>query len=171
MSSQQTGVLHSNTTNPKDRVNVRSSPSVVSESNIVARINSGTRVTVLPDAPVKDASGFTWYKVIHDQAANKVGLVRNDVIKLEPAPQTSQPSSSATFQLTVGKKDTVFKQSTDDSKELPDDKKVNIKAGTKYEISAFKDAGNDHFKVTLKPPTQIGKYNTWFVYKPAVSIK
>ena len=170
MSSQQTGVLHSNTTNPKDLVNVRSSPSVASDSNIVARINSGTRVTVLPDAPVQDGNGFTFHKIIHDQAANKAGFVRNDVITLDPAQKPSQPSSPATFQLTVGK-DTVFKQSTDESGTLPNDKKVNIQAGTKYEISAFTDAGNDHFRVTLKPPTQIGRFNTWFVFKPHVSIK
>lgn len=75
----------------------------------------------------------------------------------------------ATFELKVTR-DTIFKQSTADSETLPNDQETSITTDTTYVLSAFADAGNNHFKITLVPPTQIGQYNTWFVYKPDVSI-
>jgi hypothetical protein len=78
MSGEQTGILKSNVSgNPDHLVSVRTTPAITAS---FVSVKPGTRVTVLPDAPIKDASGFTWYKVKYEPQANKVGWVRNDVM-------------------------------------------------------------------------------------------
>lgn len=178
MSGQQTGILQSNVSgDPTFLVKVRTSPSLTAS---FVSVKPGTRVTVLPDTPVKDTSGFTWYKVQYEPAATKVGWVRNDVIKLE-APQKNNPhvtppgTPQAKFKLIVTATSTWFKQSPEDSSKLPDDAKQSVPKNTVLLISAFqenpsKDPTGKHFFVTLASPLQIGKFNSWFVFKPDVSI-
>lgn len=173
MSGQQTGTLQSNVAgDPNFLVKVRTSPSLTAS---FVSVKPGTRVTVLPDTPVKDASGFTWYKVKYDQAANKVGWVRNDVITLDAATKPSQPSPQAKYKLIVTATTTWFKQSAVDSSQLQDDAKHSVPKNTVLLVSAYQenppqDPNDNHFYVTLAPPLQIGKFNSWFVFKPDVSI-
>lgn len=174
MSSQQTGTLQSNVSgDPTFLVKVRTSPSLTAS---FVSVKPGTRVTVLPETPVKDASGFTWYKVQYEPAANKVGWVRNDVIKLDKALISPPPSDAkAKYKLTVTASTTWFKQSPEDSSKLPDDAKQSVPKNTVLLVSAYQenpsqDSSGKHFYVTLASPVQIGKFNSWFVFKPDVSI-
>jgi hypothetical protein len=175
MSSQQTGTLQSNVPgDPNFLVKVRTSPSLTAS---FVSVKPGTRVTVLPETPVKDASGFTWYKVQYEKAANKVGWVRNDVIKLDKATTTPTPPSTpqAKYKLTVTATSTWFKQSPEDSSKLQDDAKQSVPKNTVFLVSAYQenpsqDPSGKHFYVTLASPLQIGKFNSWFVFKPDVSI-
>ncbi|MEO8894182.1 MAG: hypothetical protein ABI417_22070 [Coleofasciculaceae cyanobacterium] len=176
MSTEQTGTLKSNVSSDSNLlVRVRTSPSLTAS---YVSVKPGTRVTVLPDTPVKDTSGFTWYKVKYDQAANKVGWVRNDVIKLDAAPSPpnpTQPSSQPKYKLTVTASTTWFKQSPVDSSQLQDDAKHSVPKNSVVLISAYQenppqDPNNNHFYVTLADPLQIGKFNSWYVYKPDVAI-
>jgi hypothetical protein len=69
--SQQTGTLQSNVSgDPNFLVKVRTTPSLTAA---FVSVKPGTRVTVLADTPVKDASGFTWYKVQSRQRIKLVG--------------------------------------------------------------------------------------------------
>lgn len=175
MSGQQTGTLQSNVAgDPNFLVKVRTSPSLTAS---FVSVKPGTRVTVLPDTPVKDASGFTWYKVRYEQAANKVGWVRNDVIKLDGAvsPPPIQPGSKPKYKLIVTATTTWFKQSAVDSSQLQGDAKHSVPKNTVLLVSAYQenppqDPNKNHFYITLAEPLQIGKFNSWYVYKPDVSI-
>ncbi|MGB5962928.1 MAG: hypothetical protein WBG73_19985 [Coleofasciculaceae cyanobacterium] len=174
MSSEQTGTLKSNVpSDPNLLVRVRTSASLTAS---YVSVKPGTHVTVLPDTPVKDASGFTWYKVKYDPAANKVGWVRNDVIKLDPAPSNpTPPSSKAKYKLTVTASTTWFKQSPVDSSQLQDDVKHSVPKNSVFLVSAYQenppqDPNNNHFYVTLADPLQIGKFNSWYVFKPDAAI-
>lgn len=175
MSGEQTGTLQSNVSgDPNFLVKVRTQPSLTAS---FVSVKPGTRATVLPDTPVKDASGFTWYKVKYDQAANKVGWVRNDVIKLDKAPSNPTPPSSpqAKYKLTVTANSTWFKQSPVDSSNLQGDAKHSVPKNTVVLVSAYQenpsqDPNGNHFYVTFAPPVQIGKFNSWYVFKPDVSI-
>ncbi len=175
MSGQQTGTLQSNVSgDPNFLVKVRTTPSLTAS---FVSVKPGTRVTVLADTPVKDASGFTWYKVQYETATNKVGWVRNDVIKLDKAPSTPTPPSNpqAKYKLTVTATSTWFKQSPVDSSQLQGDAKSSAPKNTVLLVSAYQenpsqDPNGNHFYVTFAPPTQIGKFNSWYVYKPDVSI-
>lgn len=176
MSGEQTGTLKSNVSNdPNFLIKVRTNPSLTAS---FVSVKPGTRVTVLPDTPIKDASGFTWYKVKYDQAANKSGWVRNDVIKLDAAPSPpspSQPDSKAKYKLIVTASTTWFKQSPVDSSTLADNAKQSVPKNTVFLISAYQenpaqDPNKNHFYVTLAAPVQIGKFNSWYVFKPDVSI-
>lgn len=175
MSGQQTGTLQSNVSgDPNFLVKVRTTPSLTAA---FVSVKPGTHVTVLPDTPVKDASGFTWYKVQYESAANKVGWVRNDVIKLDKAPPNHTPPSTpqAKYKLIVTATSTWFKQSPVDSSQLQGDAKHSVPKNTVVLVSAYQenpsqDPNGKHFYVTLASPLQIGKFNSWYVFKPDVSI-
>jgi hypothetical protein len=176
MSGEQTGTLKSNVSgDPNFLVKVRTSPSLTAS---FVSVKPGTRVTVLADTPVKDTSGFTWYKVKYEPAANKVGWVRNDVIKLDAAPSPpspTPPSSQAKYKLIVTASTTWFKQSPVDSSTLADDAKQSVPKNTVFLVSAYQenpaqDPNKNHFYITLASPLQIGKFNSWYVFKPDVSI-
>lgn len=174
MSSKQTGTLKSNVPGSPDLlIRVRTEPSLTAS---FVSIKPGTRVTVESDTPVKDASGFTWYKVKYDQAANKVGWVRNDVINLEQVyKDPTTPSSQPKYKLTVTANSTWFKQSPADSSLLQDDAKHNVPKNTVFLVDAYqdnppKDPSRKHFYVTFASPIQIGVFNSWYVFKPDVAI-
>lgn len=174
MSSEQTGTLKSNVSgDPNFLVRVRTKPTLTAA---FVSLKPGTRVTVLPETPVKDASGFTWYKIKFDPADNKEGWVRNDVIKLDPAPSNpTPPSSKAKYKLTVTASTTWFKQSPVDSSQLQDDVKHSVPKNSVFLVSAYQenppqDPNNNHFYVTLADPLQIGKFNSWYVFKPDAAI-
>ena len=175
MSGEKTGTLKSNVSgNPDHLVSVRTTPAITAS---FVSVKPGTRVTILPDTPVKDASGFTWYKVKYEPQANKVGWVRNEVIKLDEVSSKPPipPSSQAKFKLTVTANSTWFKQSPIDSSSLQGDAKHSAPKNTVFLVSAYQehpsqDPNDNHFYVTFAAPVQIGKYNSWFVFKPDVSI-
>lgn len=61
-------------------------------------------------------------------------------------------------------KDTFLKQSTDQSKDLPDEQKVLIKAGQELRVLAERPVDKDHKVLTFD--TAIEGRNTWYAYAP-----
>ncbi|NET39315.1 MAG: DUF882 domain-containing protein [Cyanothece sp. SIO1E1] len=68
--------------------------------------------------------------------------------------------------------DTIFKQSTKQSREVPASQKVMVEEGTEYDIHSHEPARNNHVKVALDNAA-LGpeNKNTWFVYRTHVDIE
>jgi hypothetical protein len=63
---------------------------------------------------------------------------------------------------------TIFKQSTLPSSELASNEKIDVVAGSKFEVSTYLEMGN-HFKFTLKNESLAGR-NTWIAYKSHIEL-
>jgi nucleoid-associated protein YgaU len=77
-----------------------------------------------------------------------------------------------TFQLTVIQSgSTYFKQSPLDSSQLPASQKYLATQGSTFAVLTYQEAENNHYLVTFS--TNIGPraLNTWYVYRPHVTIQ
>jgi uncharacterized protein YvpB len=63
---------------------------------------------------------------------------------------------------------TIFKQSTLPSSELASNEKIDVVAGSKFEVSTYLEMGN-HFKFTLNNEFLDGR-NTWIAYKSHIEL-
>jgi uncharacterized protein YvpB len=66
-------------------------------------------------------------------------------------------------------KDTVLKQTIEQSNLLPDHEKVSVVAGTEFELHSHRDLGSNHVRVAFSVDSLKGR-NTWVAFKPHVQI-
>lgn len=67
--------------------------------------------------------------------------------------------------------DTLFKQSTKQARELSDDEKLLVTAGTEYEVLVHLPAESNHVKATLAENLGPKGFNTWHIFSDHVEIE
>jgi N-acetylmuramoyl-L-alanine amidase len=65
-------------------------------------------------------------------------------------------------------RDTIFKLTARPSPELPDDEKIDVKAGREFQLQSYEDK-DTHIKITLLNETLEGR-KTWTVYKDHIKV-